>query len=280
MADLFNEWNKGELESYLIEITAKILAKKEDQEDADPNSYVVDQILDKTGMKGTGRWTVQEAAEQSVAAPVIAASLDSRYLSARKEERVAASKLLEGPPEESKPLVDKEQIISDLQSALYCAKVTSYAQGLGIIRAASEKHGWNVDLSLCASMWRGGCIIRAALLTKITNALTNDPGLANLLVDTGSFAAELNARHMAWRRIVALGVACGVATPALSAGLSYYDQYRRDRLPANLIQAQRDFFGGHTYERVDKPSGETFHTLWDESHKDIGDLAGRTAGNL
>jgi 6-phosphogluconate dehydrogenase len=280
MSDLFHEWNKGELESYLIEITAKILAKKEDRDDADANGYVVDQILDKTGMKGTGRWTVQEAAEQSVAAPVIAASLDSRYLSARKEERVAAEKLLEGPPEESKPLVDKDQIISDLQSALYCAKVTSYAQGLSIIRAASDKHGWDVDLSLCASMWRGGCIIRAALLTKITNALTNNPGLANLLVDKSGFSAELNARHMAWRRIVSLGVACGIATPALSAGLSYYDQYRRGRLPANLIQAQRDFFGGHTYERVDKPSGQTFHTLWDESHKDIGDLTGRTAGEI
>lgn len=277
ISDLFVEWNKGELESYLIEITSKILAKKEED---DSENYVVDQILDKTGMKGTGRWTVQEAAEQSVAAPVIAASLDSRYLSARKEERVAAEKLLEGPPEESRPLVDKDQIISDLQSALYCAKVTSYAQGLGIIRAASEKHEWNVDLALCASMWQGGCIIRAALLTKIVNALTNDPALANLLVDTDNFASELNARHMAWRRIVSLGVACGVATPALSAGLSYYDQYRRGRLPANLIQAQRDFFGGHTYERVDKPAGETFHTLWDESHKDIGDLTGRTAGNL
>lgn len=273
MATLFDEWNKGELESYLIEITAKILAKADDQ---GAPGHVVDYILDKTGMKGTGRWTVQEAAEQSVAAPVIAASLDSRYLSGRKEERVKASKLLQGPAEESIPRVDREQILSDLQSALYCAKVASYAQGLAIIQAASEKYNWNVDLALCASMWRGGCIIRAALLSKITNALANR-NLPNLLVDP-AFADELNSRHMAWRRIVTLGVASGIATPALSAGLNYYDQYRRDRLPANLIQAQRDFFGGHTFERTDRAG--TFHTLWDESHKDIGDLKGRTAGEM
>lgn len=273
MSKLFQEWNKGELESYLIEITYKILAKKDDQ---GAEGHVVDHVLDKTGMKGTGRWTVQEAAEQSVAAPVIAASLDSRYLSARKSERVAASKILEGPPSDSIK-VEKEQILTDLQGALYAAKVCSYAQGLGIIKAASDKNEWNVDLSLCASMWRGGCIIRAGLLTKITNALARDTNLPNLLVDK-AFAEEMNARHMSLRRIVTLGVANGIATPALSAALSYYDQYRRDRLPANLIQAQRDFFGGHTYERTDREG--TFHTLWDESHKDIGDLSGRTAGEL
>lgn len=275
MAKLFVEWNKGELESYLIEITAKILAKKDDQEGCE--GYVVDKVLDKTGMKGTGRWTVQEAAEQSVAAPVIASALDSRYVSARKDERVKASKILKGPPTNNMPKVDKQQLLEDLQAALYCAKITSYAQGLGIIKAASDKNEWNVDLSLCASMWRGGCIIRAALLTKIKNALAKDPNLPNLLVDD-TFASEVNERHMAWRRIVSLSVASGIATPALAASLSYYDQYRRDRLPANLIQAQRDFFGGHTYERTDKEGW--FHTLWDESHKDIGDLSGRIAGEL
>ena len=276
MSKLFAEWNMGELESYLIEITSTILAKKDDK---GKEGEVVDYVLDKTGMKGTGRWTVQEAAEQSVAAPVIAASLDSRYLSGRKDERRAASKILEGPPSEAIPAVDKEQILSDLQSALYCAKVTSYAQGLGIIKAASDKYEWNVDLSLCASMWRGGCIIRAALLTKITDALAKDANLANLLVDE-TFAEEINARHMAWRRVVTLGIASGIATPAMSASLAYYDQYRRERLPANLLQSMRDFFGGHTYERTDYPNGETFHTLWDDTHKDIGDLAGRTAGEL
>ena len=276
MAKLFADWNQGELESYLIEITAKILDKDDDK---GKEGQVVDYVLDKTGMKGTGRWTVQEAAEQSVAAPVIAASLDSRYLSGRKEERVAASKILQGPPTEAIPNVDKEQIVSDLQSALYCAKVASYAQGLGIIKAASDKNEWNVDLSLCASMWRGGCIIRAALLTKITDALAKNKDLPNLLVDE-TFAEEVNARHMAWRRIVTLGIASGISTPALSAGLNYYDQYRRERLPANLIQAQRDFFGGHTYERTDQKAGEFCHTLWDETHKDLGDISGRTAGEL
>lgn len=271
MSKLFGEWNKGELESFLIEITSIILAKKDDLTD---EGHVVDKILDKTGSKGTGRWTVQEAAEQSVAAPAIAASLDSRYISSRKEERVNASKILEGP-KDAHPSIDKDQLIADLQSALYCAKVTSYAQGLGIIRAASDNNKWGVDLSLCAKMWRGGCIIRAGLLDKISAALEKDVNLVNLLIDP-TFSSEINERQMAWRRVVTLGVACGIATPALSAALSYYDQYRRANLPANLIQAQRDFFGGHTYERTDRPG--LFHCLWDDTHKDIGDLSGRRGG--
>ena len=226
-------------------------------------------------IKGTGRWTVQEAAEQSVAAPTIAASLDSRYLSARKGERVVASEILEGPPD--MPPIDNNQLLEDLQAALYCSKVCSYAQGMNIIKAASDKNNWNVDLSLCARMWRGGCIIRAKLLTKISTALTRDKELKNLLIDP-TFAEELNARQMAWRRVVTASVAAGITCPALSASLAYYDQYRRAGLPANLIQAQRDFFGGHTYERVDQEG--TFHTAWTDAHKDIGDLSGRTKGNL
>lgn len=272
MGDLFEEWNKGELNSYLIEITAKILKKKDD---LTGEGHVVDYILDKTGMKGTGRWTVQEAAEQSVAAPTIASALDTRYISGRKDERLEAEKVLEGPTD--KPVVDKSQIIKDLQAALYCSKIVSYAQGLGIIKAASDKLDWNVDLALCARMWRGGCIIRAGLLKGIQEAVARDSNLANLIVDPG-FAADLNARHMAWRRIVTLGIANGIALPSMSASLSYYDQYRRASLPANLVQAQRDFFGGHTYQRIDREG--TFHTLWDDSHKDIGDLAGRTAGEV
>jgi 6-phosphogluconate dehydrogenase len=272
MAQLFLEWNEGELESFLIEITAKILAKKDDLTD---EGYVIDYILDKTGMKGTGRWTVQEAAEQSVAAPTIAASLDTRYISARKNERVAASQLLEGPPE--MPAIDKTQLLQDLQAALYCSKVCSYAQGIGIIKAASENMEWGVDLSLCARMWRGGCIIRARLLNKISAALTRNADLANLMVDP-TFSAELNARQMAWRRVVTASVAAGITCPALSASLAYYDQYRRATLPASMTQAQRDFFGGHTYERTDREG--TFHCLWDDSHKDIGDLSGRTKGEL
>jgi 6-phosphogluconate dehydrogenase len=270
MGDLFTEWNKGELDSYLIEITATILKKKDET-----GAHVVDSILDKTGMKGTGRWVVQEAAEQSVAAPTIAAALDSRYISGRKEERVAAEKVLQGPSE--MPVIDKAQILKDLQAALYCSKIVSYAQGLGLIKAASDKNEWNVDLALCARMWRGGCIIRASLLKGIQEAVGKNENLANLMVDPG-FAEALNARHMAWRRVVSLGVNAGIALPAMTASLTYYDQYRRGFLPANMVQAQRDFFGGHTYERVDKPG--TFHTLWDDSHKDIGDLTGRTAGEV
>jgi len=271
MGDLFAEWDKGELHSYLIEITAKILKKKDDLTDG----HVVDFVLDKTGMKGTGRWTVQEAAEHSVAAPTLASALDARCISGRKDERVNAEKVLQGPTE--KPIVDKTQIIKDLQAALYCSKIVSYAQGLGIIKAASDSHGWNVDLALCARMWRGGCIIRAKLLKGIQDAVARDSSLPNLMVDPG-FADELNARHMAWRRIVSLGIASGISLPAMSASLAYYDQYRRSSLPANLVQAQRDFFGGHTYQRTDREG--TFHTLWDDAHKDIGDLSGRTAGEI
>uniref|UniRef100_A0A7S0TBR0 6-phosphogluconate dehydrogenase, decarboxylating n=1 Tax=Pseudo-nitzschia delicatissima TaxID=44447 RepID=A0A7S0TBR0_9STRA len=273
MSKLFAEWNKTELDSYLIEITSIILAKKDDQGE---EGHVVDYVLDKTGMKGTGRWTVQEAAEQSVAAPTIAAALDARYLSGRKNERVAAEKILEGPGA-SQLSVDKTQIIEDLQAALYCSKIASYAQGLAIIKAASDKNGWDVDLGLCARMWRGGCIIRAQLLKGIADAVGKDPNLQNLMVDPG-FAADLNSRHMAWRRVVTLGIANGIAVPSTSASLGYYDQYRRANLPANLIQSQRDFFGGHTYERTDKPG--VFHTLWDDTHKSLDDLAGRTAGEV
>jgi 6-phosphogluconate dehydrogenase len=272
MADCFDEWNKGYLESYLIEITAKVLRKADDQ---GKEGEVVDYILDKTGMKGTGRWTVQEAAEQSVAAPTIAAALDARYISGRKEEREAAESILEGPSD--KPSIDKGQIIEDLQQALYASKICSYAQGLSIIQAASDKYGWDVDLALCARMWRGGCIIRARLLKGISNAMSKNPGLKNLMV-APEFSKELNSRQMSWRRIVSLGVAYGISLPSTSASLNYFDSYRRERLPANLVQGQRDFFGGHTYQRTDMPG--TFHTLWDDTHKDIGDLSGRTAGEL
>lgn len=273
MSKLFAEWNKTELDSYLIEITSIILGKKDDQGE---EGHVVDYVLDKTGMKGTGRWTVQEAAEQSVAAPTIAAALDARYISGRKNERVAAEKILEGPGA-SQLSVDKTQIIEDLQAALYCSKIASYAQGLAIIKAASDKHGWNVDLGLCARMWRGGCIIRAQLLKGIAEAVGKDANLENLMVDPG-FAADLNSRQMAWRRVVTLAIASGIAVPSTSASLGYYDQYRRANLPANLIQSQRDFFGGHTYERTDRPG--VFHTLWDDAHKSLDDIAGRTAGEV
>jgi 6-phosphogluconate dehydrogenase len=269
MAQLFDDWNKTELNSYLIEITAKILRKKDSKTG---EGYVVDYILDKTGMKGTGRWTIQEAAERSVATPTMAAALDARMLSGRKEEREAASKVLASPVLED---ADKEEVMEDLRAALYSSKVCSYAQGLSLIKAASDEFNWNVDISECARLWTGGCIIRATLLDKIQRAFSSNLNLTNLLVDPG-FAAELNERSTSWRRLVALCVTNGVACPSLCSSLTYFDTYRRGRLPANLTQAQRDFFGGHTYERTDADG--RFHTAWTEAHKDIGDANQRTAG--
>ena len=275
MANIFDEWNKTELESYLIEITAKILSKKDD---VTSEGYVVDYILDKTGMKGTGRWTIQEAAERSVAASTMAASLDARYISARKDERVSASSILKGPDMTSAEIpVHKGQLLDDLKSALYAAKVCSYAQGLGIIKAASQDMHWNVNLSECARIWKGGCIIRAAFLQKIQDALARNKDLPNLIVDP-VIAAEINERTAAWRRVSVVAIGYGVATPALTGSLNYFDSYRRGRLPANLTQAQRDFFGGHTYERTDQEG--VFHCMWDSSHKSIGDITERKAGEV
>jgi len=275
MAETFAEWNKGELDSYLIEITAKILAKKDD---LTGEGHVVDYVLDKTGMKGTGRWTIQEAAERSVAAPTMAASLDARYISARKDERIKASGILKGPDmTEAEIPVNRAQLLDDLKAALYASKVASYAQGLGIIKGCSDDMNWNVNLSECARLWKGGCIIRAALLQKIQDALARDVNLPNLIMDK-VIAAELNERTAAWRRVVVTAVGYGIATPALSGSLNYFDAYRQATLPANLTQAQRDFFGGHTYERTDREG--VFHTAWTDSHKSIGDISERMAGNV
>jgi len=270
MAEVFKAWNETELDSYLIEITGIILAK---EDKITGKGEVVDYVLDKTGMKGTGRWTVQEAAEQSVAAPTIAASYDARCISARKEERVIAATILKGPTFQN--FVSKQQLVDDLKAALYCSKVTSYAQGMGIIKSASDAKNWDVSLPLCAKLWKGGCIIRAGLLQKIQDAYTNNPSLANLMVDP-AFAAELVERTQSWRRIMALAVSSGIACPSMSGSLSYFDSYRRANLPANLTQAQRDFFGGHTYARIDAPG--VHHTAWTDAHKDIGDISQRAAG--
>jgi len=272
LAAVFSQWNENELKSFLIEITAKIFSKKDDLGE---EGYVVDKILDKTGMKGTGRWTVQEAAERSVPALTIAAALDTRCLSSRKDERVHAASILSGPTEI--PSVDRAQLIEDARQALYAAKICSYAQGMNIIKAASHHFNWNVDLKQCARIWKGGCIIRAQFLEKIKNAYLRDPELPNLLVDP-DFAAELNEKQMSWRRIVSLCCACGISAPSLSGSLNYFDAYRRARLPANLTQAQRDFFGGHTFERIDRKG--VFHCAWTESHFDIGEVSKRTAGEI
>jgi 6-phosphogluconate dehydrogenase len=236
IAKIFESWNKRELSSYLIEITATILAK---DDEITGKGQVVDYVLDKTGTKGTGKWTIQEAAEKSVAAPTMAASLEMRYMSGRKDERVMASKMLAAPFLND---VNKEQVVQDLRAALYCSKICSYAQGLSLIRAASDEHGWSLDLSECARLWTGGCIIRAKLLGPIQEAFSANPNLASLLVDPG-FAADLNMHSRGWRRAVALAITSGVTCPALASSLTYFDQYRRERLPANLTQAQRDFFG-------------------------------------
>jgi 6-phosphogluconate dehydrogenase len=256
----FADWNAGELDSFLIEITATIFGKK----DAD-GGFVVDKILDKTGMKGTGRWTIQEAAERSIAAPTMASALDTRYLSGLKEERVAAQKVLTGPTD--LPKVDKTQLIDDVRQALYAAKICSYAQGMNLIREASKQLGWVVNLGECARIWKGGCIIRAKFLDRIKRAYDRNPDIASLLVDP-EFAEEINTRQPSWRRIVALCAATGIACPSFSSSLGYLDQYRRARLPANLTQAQRDFFGAHGYERVDKTG--SFHTEWSKPEADTG----------
>jgi len=211
-------------------------------------------------MKGTGRWTVQEAAEQSVPAPTIAAALDARYLSGLLEERIAASKILTGPPTIDMKL-NKAEFVNEVRQALYAAKICSYAQGMNIIKEASKNNHWNLNLGEIARIWKGGCIIRAVFLDRIKGAYDRKSDLASLLVDN-EFAKELNARQSALRKVVQLAISVGVSVPAFSASLAYFDSYRRARLPANLTQAQRDYFGAHTYERVDKTAGQAFHSDW------------------
>ncbi|XP_062026969.1 6-phosphogluconate dehydrogenase, decarboxylating 3, chloroplastic [Rosa rugosa] len=260
LAEIFDEWNRGELESFLVEITADIFKVKDDLADG----FLVDKLLDKTGMKGTGKWTVQQAAELSVAAPTIAASLDCRYLSGLKEERESAEEALKqaGFKEEIGNVtsgIDKKRLIDDVRQALYASKICSYAQGMNLLRAKSMEKGWNLNLGELARIWKGGCIIRAVFLDRIKNAYQRNQGLPNLVVDP-DFAKEMVQRQAAWRRVVGLAVAAGISTPGMCASLSYFDTYRRARLPANLVQAQRDLFGAHTYERVDRPG--SFHTEW------------------
>ncbi|KAJ6817661.1 6-phosphogluconate dehydrogenase, decarboxylating 2, chloroplastic-like [Iris pallida] len=257
LADIFAEWNRGELESFLIEITADIFKVRDEHGEGE----LVDKILDKTGMKGTGKWTVQQAAELSIAAPTIAASLDGRFLSGLKDERVNAASILDQAGLETSTLrsVDKKRLIDDVRQALYASKICSYAQGMNLIRAKSEEKGWNLNLGELARIWKGGCIIRARFLDRIKKAYERNRGLPNLIVDP-EFAREMVQRQGAWRRVVGLAIESGISTPGMCASLSYFDTYRRARLPANLVQAQRDLFGAHTYERIDRPG--SFHTEW------------------
>jgi 6-phosphogluconate dehydrogenase len=254
LADVFAQWNKSELQSFLIEITAKILTVKDDL----TGQPMVDVILDQTGMKGTGKWTVQQAAELASPVPTIASSLDARIVSSLKAERMAAAKVLQGP-KPAPSFVDKKQLIDDVRHALYASKICSYAQGMNLLRVASHTHEWNLQLGRIARIWKGGCIIRAQFLGRIKEAYDRNAELPNLLVD-GEFAREMSDRQAGWRRTIAQAVQHGLPMPTMMASLSYYDAYRRERLPASLTQAQRDFFGAHTYQRTDREG--TFHTNW------------------
>jgi 6-phosphogluconate dehydrogenase len=254
MHEVFKEWNKGILSSYLIEITRDILAFKDD--DGQP---MVDKILDTAGQKGTGKWTGIAALDQGVPLTLIGEAVFARCLSAMKEERVQASKILTGPSPEFKG--DKKQFIDDLMEALYASKIVSYAQGYVLMRAAADEYGWNLNYGGIALMWRGGCIIRSVFLGKIKEAYDRDPGLTNLLLDP-FFKEKILKAQGAWRRVVSAAFVNGIPVPAFATALAYYDGYRSERLPANLLQAQRDYFGAHTYERIDKPRGEFFHTNW------------------
>src|SRR5437870_9758157 len=257
LAEVFTEWNKGELESYLIEITSQI-CRKIDPETGKP---LVDMILDKAGQKGAGLWTLQAAIRQSVVISTINAAVEARVVSSRKEERVAASKILP-QPKARKFKGDRTRLVNAVRDALYASKIVSYAQGIELLHAASSEYKWNLNLSDIATIWRGGCIIRAKFLNRIVEAYRRDPALHNPLLDR-YFTNTIRKTQRNWRVAVSTAIKHGVAVPAFSASLAYFDSYRQARLPANLLQAQRDFFGAHTYERVDKPG--FFHTEWIES---------------
>ncbi len=257
MHEVFKEWNAGELDSYLIEITQAIL-KTVDPETGKP---VVDVILDTAGQKGTGKWTSESALDLGAPAPTIAEAVFARCLSAIKEERVAASKVLTGPAAEFTG--DKKEFIEDIRKALYASKICSYAQGYQLMKLAAKEYNWDLNYGEIALMWRGGCIIRARFLGDIKKAFDKNPDLANLLVDD-FFKKVIDDCQASWRKVVAQAALSGVPVPAFSSALNYYDAYRSAVLPANLLQAQRDYFGAHTYERVDRARGEFFHTAWTE----------------
>ncbi|MCL2097690.1 MAG: decarboxylating NADP(+)-dependent phosphogluconate dehydrogenase [Bacteroidales bacterium] len=254
MHEVFKEWNEGELGSYLIEITRDILAYKNEE-----GEVVVDKILDTAGQKGTGKWTGVAALDLGTPLTLIGESVFARCLSAQKDERVIASKQLLGP----KPLFtgDKAVFINDLKNALYASKIVSYAQGYLLMREAAKEYKWKLNNGGIALMWRGGCIIRSVFLGKIKEAFDKNPDLSNLLLDP-FFKEKVLSSQDSWRRVVTAAIANGIPAPCLCAALNYFDGYRAERLPANLLQAQRDYFGAHTYERIDKPRGEFFHTNW------------------
>lgn len=254
MHDVFAKWNEGDLDSYLIEITRDILAYRDDT-----GAYTLDYILDAAGQKGTGKWTAIAALDEGVPLTLITEAVFARSLSAMKEERVAASAELSGPKKTFAG--DRAAFLSDLHDALYAAKIVSYAQGYALMRQAAHTYGWNLNNGGIALMWRGGCIIRSVFLGKIKEAFDRMPNLTNLLLDP-FFKEKVLTAQSGWRSVVASAVTNGIPVPSMSAALSYFDGYRTERLPANLLQAQRDFFGAHTYERTDRERGTFFHTNW------------------
>jgi len=254
MHKTFAEWNQAELDSYLIEITRDILGTKDEE-----GHYVLDLILDTAGQKGTGKWTVVSAADMGVPMTLVAEAVFARTLSALKDERVAAAEVLGGPAPSAAG--DPEAFVEDIRQAMYASKIVSYAQGYMLMREAAKEHGWHLNYGGIATMWSGGCIIRSRFLVDIRDAFAKNSDLGNLLVDD-FFKKAIDHSQAAWRRVVAAAVQMGVPLPAMSSALAFYDGYRLARLPANMLQAQRDYFGAHTYERVDKPRGEFFHTNW------------------
>jgi 6-phosphogluconate dehydrogenase len=254
MHDIFAKWNEGELDSFLIEITRDILGTKDEQ-----GQYVLDQILDTAGQKGTGKWTGVSALEMGVPMTLVTEAVFSRCVSSLKDERVAASKVLKGPG--TKFEGDRKQFIDDIGKAMYASKIVSYAQGYMLMREAAKEYKWNINYGGVALMWRGGCIIRSRFLGKIRDAYAKNPSLNNLLLDD-FFRSVIEQSQAGWRRVVAGSVQMGIPVPAMAAALTFFDGYRHGWLPANMTQAQRDYFGAHTYERVDKPRGEFFHTNW------------------
>ncbi len=260
IGQVFAQWNQGELNSYLVEITAEVLAQK----DPATGAAFVDCVLDTAGQKGTGKWTSVSALDMGTPAPTIAEAVFARCMSAVKEERVNASKILSF----SAPAFqgDKAEMVSAIRDALYCSKICSYAQGFQLMRDAQKEFNWKLDFGKIAQIWRGGCIIRAAFLQKITEAFQQDPALPNLLLD-GYFSKTVHGAQVNWRKVVGAAVAHGIAVPTFSSALAYFDGYRSAELPQNLLQAQRDYFGAHTYERVDQPRGQFYHIDWQDSKR-------------
>ncbi|MCM8536787.1 MAG: decarboxylating NADP(+)-dependent phosphogluconate dehydrogenase [Lentisphaeraceae bacterium] len=254
MSEIFKKWNTGVLDSYLMEISTEILAYKEED-----GTSLIDKILDTAGQKGTGKWTGINALDLGMPLTLIGEAVFARCLSAQKGQRVAASKVLEGPGVEFSG--DKQELVDAIEQALYASKIISYAQGYMLLQEASKEYGWDLNYGAIALMWRGGCIIRSVFLGNIKEAFDTNPNLDNLLLDD-FFKDAIHAAQKGWRKTVSTAVELGVPTPCFSTALSFYDGYRTETLPANLLQAQRDYFGAHTYERIDKPRGEFFHTNW------------------